>query len=313
MKQIVLDGGQRAALFQIPPPGFDPLEASALDLRRYGFPQLPQHPRLRARYERVLRQMRHKLRFIEPTLRVERGQSHGPRRRSALAALEQGTSWSGVVVQPGSGSFRWLQGDFVVPNVDAPEQGSAQCAVWIGIDGDGQEQDGAQVFQAGIQISVTRTGTSISASFTPFWEWYPAKPVSITNFAVAPGDLITMVLCSQQGAGSAEGTVFFANRRSGLGTAVALAAPDGTVLAGRTAEWIVETLNTSAGEQITLADYGEVFFSECQAVTTANEIVEAGSGNAIVAFGVASGLPISQGAPVAPTVVQCVYTGPQPS
>jgi len=311
MKHVTLEGGIKVATFKKPPFDFNPFAASEAELRMYGLPLVPDDPRHRARYQRVVNHMRRKLTFVEPTFRVNRDRFHGPRRRAVVAGTEEGTSWSGAVVQSSSGSFRWIQGDFVVPNVDAPSEGNAKCAVWIGLDGDTQLQDGAQVFQAGVFIDVNRNGSSIQATFEAFWEWFPDPAVTITNFAVNPGDMITMVLCSTQGAGSTEGTVFFANRTTGIGTSVALTAPQNVALRGGTAEWIVETL-MSNGAQIELADYGEVFFSECEAVTTSGNIVDAGSGNNIVAFDT-QGNVISRGNLVAPTIVQCVYTGALPA
>lgn len=311
MKHVVLEGGIKVATFKAPPPDFDPFAASETELRMYGFPPLPQDPIFRARYRRVFDHMRRKLTVVEPTFKVSRDWIHGPRRRAIVAGTEEGTSWSGAVVQPSSGSFRWIQGDWVVPNVDAPSQGNAKCAIWIGIDGDSQLQDGDQVFQAGVFIDVNRTGSSIHATFEAFWEWFPDPPVTITNFAVSPGDMITMVLCSKEGSGSTEGTVFFANRTTGMGTSVALIAPQNVTLRGQTAEWIVETL-ISNNVQIELADYGEVFFSECRAVTTFGDIVEAGTGNNIIAFDT-QGMVISQGTLIAPTIVQCLYTGVLPT
>jgi hypothetical protein len=278
----------------------------------YGLPAVPKDPHHRARYRRVFHHLRRKLTFVEPVFKVDRDGSHGPRRRAVVAGTEEGTSWSGAVVPSPSGSFRWIQGDWVVPNVDAPSQGNAKCAVWIGLDGDTQLQDGQQVFQAGVFIDVTRNGSSIQASFEPLWEWFPDPPVTITNFAVGPGDMITAVLCSAHGAGSTEGTIFFFNRSTGIGTSWGLTAPANVALAGRTAEWVVETLATRNGDQIPLADYGEVFFSECEAVTDFGNIVGAGAGNNIVAFDT-QGNVISRGNLISPTIVQCLYTGAIPA
>jgi hypothetical protein len=312
MKHITLESGIKVRTFNIPPPGTDPFRMNQTELMAYGLPAIPYDLHHRARYQRVYQHMKRKLTFVEPTFKVHRDSFYGPRRRAPITGTEEGTSWSGAVVEPPSGSFRWIEGDWIVPNVDAPSEGDAKCAVWIGLDGDSQLQDGQQVFQAGILIDVNRTGSAIRATFEPFWEWFPDPPVTITNFAVAPGDLITAVLCSTQGAGSTEGTIFFANRSSGLGTSVGLTAPANTALFGRTAEWIVETLITADGNQIPLADYGEVFFSECEAVTTAGNIVGGGTGLNVIAFNT-QGDVISRGDLITPTVVRCVYSGALPA
>jgi hypothetical protein len=313
MKRITLEGSSmKVGLFEIPPPGLDPFTASTAELRRYGLPPLPDDPHHRDRYRRVFDHMKHKLNFVAPACKIN-DRVQGPRRWAVIAGTEEGTSWSGAVVPSPSGSFRWMQGDWVVPNVDAPSGANAKCAIWIGLDGDSQLGDGQQVFQAGILIDVQRNGTSIQATFHAFWEWFPDPSVTITNFAVNPGDLITVVLCSPQGAGSTEGTVFFANRTTGMGTSVGLSAPTNIALAGRTAEWIVETIVTTDNVQIPLADYGEVFFSECEAVTTLGDIVGGGTGNNIVAWSDKDFSVISSGKLITPTIVQCLYTGTIPA
>ena len=54
------------------------------------------------------------------------------------------------------------------------------------------------------------------------------------------------------------------NRTTGDSTSLTFNAPSGTSLVGNSAEWIVEA-PTVGGQQSSLADYGEVFFSVCEA------------------------------------------------
>jgi hypothetical protein len=123
--------------------------------------------------------------------------------------------------------------------------------------------------------------------------------------------MITMILCSTQGAGSATGTVFFTNRTTGASTSFALSAPGNTKLIGNCAEWIVEA-PTVGGGQSAIADYGEVFFSVCEAVTTpSGTTVNGGTGNNINMT--AGGNVVSDGNLIAPTIVQCLYAGALPS
>jgi hypothetical protein len=190
--------------------------------------------------------------------------------------------------------------------VDAPTQGQwYYCASWIGIDGDGS----GDVFQAGIGSQVYQKGTSISKSFYPWWEWFPTSEVQITNLTFSPGDMVTMLLCSTQGAGSTTGTVFFTNRTTGASTNVTLTAPSGTKLVGNCAEWIVEA-PTVGGSQSALADYGEVFFSVCEAVTNSSTTVNGGTGNNINMT--AGGKVVSDGNLITPTIIQCAYEGALP-
>jgi hypothetical protein len=307
MKKITLEGGIEAITYA-PPQGFDPLTASPADLAAHGFPPLPEDPHHLERYKRVFSQLKHKFNYIQPTFRVRTDRIHGPRHRQATAGTETSTNWSGsVVYAPAGQSFKWVEGDWVVPNVDAPTQNQwYYCASWIGIDGDGSPD----VFQAGVETEVFQSGSSITRHVYPWWEWYPIAEVQITNFAISPGDMVTVLLCSQQGVGSTTGTVYITNRTSGASTHVTLTAPGTTKLVGNCAEWIVEA-PTVGGAQSALADYGEVFFSSCEAVTAGNTTVNGGTGNNINMT--AAGKVVSDGNLITPTIVQCAYVGTLPS
>jgi Peptidase A4 family len=190
----------------------------------------------------------------------------------------------------------------VVPDVAAPtDNGTYYCATWIGIDGDGS----GDVFQAGVESEVKGTSVTIY----PWWEWFPTPEVQITNLKVNAGDMVTMLLCSEQGAGSTTGTVFFSNRTTGQSTSVGLTAPAGTSLTGNSAEWIVEA-PTVDGSQSALADYGEVFFSVCDAYTAKGVTIDGGSGDSINMT--AGSTTVSDGILITPTVVQCEYVGALP-
>jgi hypothetical protein len=79
---------------------------------------------------------------------------------------------------------------------------------------------------------------------------------------------------------------------------------------GNCAEWIVEA-PTVGGSQSALADYGEVFFSVCQAALTNNSTVDVGSGDTINMT--AGGSTVSTGTIITPTILQCQYVGALPT
>lgn len=303
---ITLDGGIRITTFR-PPRGFDPLLADAGEVVRHGFPQIPEDPRHLERYRRVLGQAKHKFHYIEPTFRVNADRFHGPRRQRAEAGIETSTNWSGgVVFAPAGQSFRWVQGDWVIPDVDAPTQNQwYYCASWIGIDGDGSND----VCQAGVECEVYRSGNSVTRNIYPWWEWYPLPEVQITNLPVSPGDMLTALLCTA-GANATSASIFFTNRTTGASTSLNFSAPAGTKLVGNSAEWIVEA-PTVGGAQSALADYGEVFFSVCEANLTNNVTVNGGTGDNINLT--AGGNTVSDGNLITPTVIQCLYAGTAPT
>ena len=258
-----------------------------------------------------MRQLKSKFHYIPPTFRMNSDKVHGPRSRTSVAAAagtETSGNWSGAVVYaPAGDSFKWVEGDWVVPNVGAPMENQwYYCASWIGIDGDGS----GDVCQAGVECEVYRSGTSVTRNIYPWWEWYPANEVQITNLPIDPGDMVTMLICSQQAAGSTSATVFFTNRTTGASTSFAFSAPAGTTLVGNSEEWIVEA-PTVGGAQSAIADYGEVFFTVCEAVTNKGVTLNGGSGNNINLS--ANGSVVSDGNLITPNVVQCLYAGSAPT
>lgn len=306
MKKIKLADNLEVVTFA-PPPGFDPTTASADELVKNGFPLVPDDPHHDERFRRVFGQLKHKFNYVQPTFRVNPDRFHGPRKRQVSEGAETSGNWSGgVVYAPEGQSLKWIEGDWVVPNVDAPIAGQwFYCASWIGIDGDGSND----VFQAGVECEVYRNGNSITNIIYPWWEWYPISEVQITNLTIRPGDMVTMLLCSTQGAGSTSGTVFFTNRTTGASTSFGLTAPDGTKLVGNCAEWIVEA-PTVGGSQSSIADYGEVFFSICEGFTNKGTTINGGTGNTINMT--AGGNTVSSGAQITSTILQCIYQGKTP-
>jgi hypothetical protein len=306
MTEIKLDGGLKIRTFQ-PPAGFDPMTASQADLLKFGFPARPDAGPHLERYKRVFSALKNKFHYIPPTFRLNPEKIHGPRKLHKAEGTESSTNWSGAVVYASAGqSFKWVEGDWVVPNVNAPTQNQwYYCASWIGIDGDGS----GDVCQAGVECEVYQSGASVTRHIYPWWEWFPNYEVQINNFPVSAGDMLTMLICSQNGAGSTSATFFVTNRTSGASTSMAFNAPSGTSLTGNCAEWIVEA-PTVGGSQSAIADYGEVFFSVCEAVTTDGTAYYGGNGNNINMT--AGGSTVSQGNLITPTVVQCYYSGSIP-
>ena len=307
---MTLPGGIRVTTYH-PPRGFDPLTADNTDLQKAGFPPRPDDAHHRARYDHVLKRLEGKLNYIPPTLRRNAEVYHGPRRRRPEDGTETSTNWSGgVVFAPAGQPFSWIEADWVIPDVDAPTEGQwYYCANWIGIDGDGS----ADVCQIGIECEVYRSGNSIIRNIYPWWEWFPEAEVAITNFGVSPGDMVTALLCTS-GGGASEASAYFTNRTTGATTSLSFTAPAGTSLAGNCAEWVVEA-PTVGGQQSAMADYGEVFFSVCEAfagtIGRGGTTVNGGTGDNIN-MNDGAGNEVSAGNLITPTVIQCEYVGTLP-
>ena len=312
MAVINLENNVKITTFK-PDPTVDPLTASASDLERAGLPARPKDPKLLQRYQRFFNRVRGKFHYIEPTFRVDPSKStHTNKGAKAGAGTETYDNWSGAVVYAPTGqSFKWVQGDWVVPNVYAPTENQwYYCANWIGIDGDGS----GDVCQAGMICSVFESGGSTVRTIYPWHEWYPSSWVEITNLLINPGDLISMMICTAEGAGSTTATIYFGNQSSGLSMSYTITAPvvNGvqTKLVGNSAEWIVETPGIN-GVLTQMPDYGEVFFSTCEAYLTNGSVVNGGTGNNINL--VQNAKTVSTGTLITPTVIQCQYTGASPA
>jgi hypothetical protein len=308
MAIINLENDVKITTFR-PPSGFDPLTASARDLAQAGFPPRPTDAKLLARYQRFFNRTKGKFQYIEPTFRVDPTKTTHTNKGSKMGAgTETSDNWSGGVVYAPSGeSFAWVQGDWVIPDVYPTAQDQWQyCANWIGLDGDGS----GDVCQAGMICSAFQSGSSITRNIYPFHEWYPSSWVEITNLLVSPGDLVSMLICTQ-GAGSTTATIYFGNQSSGLSTSYQITAPSLTKLVGNSAEWIVETPIVN-GVLSDMPDYGQVFFSTCEAYPTNGGLtVNGGTGNNINL--VQNNTTLSTGTLVTPTIIECQYAGPAPT
>lgn len=334
MARIKLDGGVHVRTFAPPPRGFDPITASPADLFKHGFPARPDHPEHLERFKRVFGQMKDRFHYIEPAFRVNPKRRHGTaasrhfagKGSAKLPATGTGNEfssiWSGALVFPAPGqSFRWIVGEWTIPNVSSPDDGQTYyCATWIGIDGDSSvpSQD---LCQAGINMDVTRSGGNITRNCSAWCEWFPGPEIEIPNFPVTFGDTVAITVCTT-GAGSTEALIFYANLTSGMGTSFILDAgtfSDGTQISllGDSAQWVVERPEVG-GNTALLANYVELFFSGCQAVSysadgTHSEVLNGGSEVHIDMLPLGAPSPsgiLSRGILVADTVVQCVFVAP---
>ena len=303
MSTTKFPSGLEISTFEPPPPGFDPLKASDAELLKHGFPRRPtEDPRAMERYEAVLRHLQGKFHYIVPTFRRRDDVRHRPLERSGTEVY---ANWSGAVQHsPAGQAFRWVQGDWTIPNVYPPTQNEwYYCSNWIGIDGDGS----GDVCQAGIECEVYQSGPSIIRNIYAWWEWFPEYEIPIPNFPVEAGDEITCLICTS-GAGATTAAVFMANRSSGAATSFGIKAPGKTQLVGNSAEWVVERPEVN-GVLVPLADYGSVFFFNADA-WDGNAVLDAGNGNNIDMT--EGGSVVSEGVLDNPTVIQCLYTGAEP-
>jgi hypothetical protein len=177
------------------------------------------------------------------------------------------------------------------------------ASTWIGIDGDNGSGD---IMQAGCDSDVQTTGGSPQHQYNPWWEWFPAGSFWITNLTFNPGDEISLLICITAGS-TTSAAVFFSNNTTNTGGFFHATAPAGTSVAGSSAEWIVEALQSQIG--FSLAKFDTVDFTDCNAGTQAGTTVQSGSGQ-LIDMTNGSGTVITNASLVGSTEVQVKYTGP---
>jgi peptidase A4-like protein len=308
MSVVHLPNGLTVRTFKQPPEEFNPLKAEDRELAVYGFPKRPEDPALLDRWEQVLGRP---IRLVRPTFRaMDYKRRRLPKRARAGAAhgVEATDIWSGAVVHaPAGDSFKWVEGTWTVPDAYPPPSAGDgvwySASTWVGIDGiDGS----GDVLQAGCDSDVMTSGGNVQRQLNPWWEWYPAGSFWISNLPVAPGDTLNCLICVTEGS-TTSAAIFLYNVTSGQAANFHATAPDGTTLAGNTAEWVVERLEIDSNTP-ELARYGDVYFDEANAGTVGGATLHAGAGNTINM--VDGGNVISTGTIESSTLVQVKYTGP---
>jgi len=231
-------------------------------MKQAGFPDPLTDPKLFERYRRFFNRVRGRFHYIEPTFQVKPTPSTRPHNGAQISdGTETYDNWSGGVVDaPSDQSFRAVQGDWVVPNVYAPAQNQwYYCSNWIGLDGDGSPG----VCQAGMKCEVFQSGSFLSRSVYPWHEWYPGNEVKITNLAIYPGDLISMLIITPNGPGSTTATISFGNQTSGVFTSYEITAPGGDCTCGELRRM---DRRDPVGEQGTVATarlWGDILLRMC--------------------------------------------------
>lgn len=299
---------------EAPPREFDLAAASNRDRIRYGFPAEPNprtHPRMWAKWQRNLHR---------PWRRVVPEYELGPARTIRPGQLETGagksSNWSGAVASPPAGgdAFTKVIGSWTVPDAYPPRStwngrsynnGSYNALHWIGLDGwtGAGEND---VLQVGTGTDVRVTNGAISVSSYCWFEWW-YKPLNNGNarlaFTVSPGDVISAAVVATAANG---GTVYIGNVTRAEYVSQPITDPSPTLrLTGNTAEWIIERETLlSNNTDSTLADYGAIFFSDCEAGGNRWE-VDLGAAE-MVNMKVASAT-LSTATRVTDSVLQCYY------
>jgi hypothetical protein len=242
-----------------PPPGFDPLQATARELRSYGFPPRPDGARARRAYAGWARIVSSAKIWVQPHL-VPAPVHHVPMKAGYAAHpagnMSYSTNWSGTVLTTGANAFGssslyTLWGEFNVPIAQQAFgvcSGTDYSSTWVGMDG---YNNGADIVQAGSESDASCSNGNVYADYYAWYEWFPADTIEIQNFPISPGDDIGV----QAGVSNpTTASIFMTNETTNQYFAVQMNAPNGTKFIGNSAEWIVERPEVN-NATTTLANY----------------------------------------------------------
>ena len=285
------------------PADFEPLTANEDTLRLHGFPPRP------AKDSGAIKQwMRHVAPaaiFIEPVF------SETKRRQRLLREElpDPSINWSGALVETTDGStFTTISGQWTVPNPNpaSDDDTDYQCSTWIGIGG--YANGDSDLVQAGVQCDFVNSRNP-QRIVTPWFQWVPDRTeVPIPNFPVSAGHVLSCLLTLIS---NVKANLVLRNLSLGSITTFDFAPPAGSVLLGKTAEWIAERPQyADTGAFSELANYGEVDFTDCSASTTTGSVLLPSNGNNVVMMD--AGQTVSRGSTPTPNTVKCVYVGPLP-
>jgi Peptidase A4 family len=310
-------------VYEAPPESFDPQTAPHALLRRHGFPPRPDPETDPQRARIWTRAFRRPVTYVTAQLAIDEVMSARrplPARRSSTDFGVPIANFAGVArVQdpPGGGSdftspATMVFAQWIVPEIIPVEPGSDDqtVAFWVGLDGAPEnipEAAATQVLQAGIAATVSPHwyGNS-TVRYWAWTEWF-ADPsdqpaVEVTNFPVAPGDLVTFLVCAPT---PDTGHFSMLNNTQGFATSVSINAPDGITSVGASAEWVVEQVSSE------LPYFHYVMFSDCAAGSTAElfNLEPFGAPMEIVDAGDPPGTSLAKPIIVAPTLALVAWEG----
>jgi Peptidase A4 family len=181
------------------------------------------------------------------------------------------TNWAGYAVTSAKGAITFVQGSWVQPKVTCTGA-STYSAFWVGIDG----------YKSN---TVEQTGTEADcsggvASYSAWFEFYPAYPGTFTKIVVHPGDVIKGTVTYTGSAFTATLKDVTTGKTASHTKAVASAARD-------SAEWIAEA--PYSGGVLPLANFGTAHFGkDATKVYGTNEATISGTTKVLGAFASAS-------------------------
>jgi hypothetical protein len=223
--------------FAAPPAGFNPLSATPQQLAQYGLPQAPDPRAAPDQYQVWAQAMQAATVYVRPFFTPH------PEIRADIPTTS--SNWSGTAITGSYNSFREVQGQWVVPNIDTSSVAGAMVVTWVGIDGYGNgrvEQDGSLGW------------ASPSGPYYCAWtELYPLQGILCSNLSVKPGQTIYTYMTT-----NASSTYFFMENTN-TGNYISFTEAGGCLC--QTAEWITER-PSNGSVPYPLARFGTVVMTD---------------------------------------------------
>jgi hypothetical protein len=261
MPRIVLNKDLTVHTFAAPPARFQPLKADEAHLDRYGYPRKPAEGPLAKHWEEVLSTNPE---VVVPAFRVMDGLDIGHFQAVGIAAPEAPQRSEFIAggqhqLADGDTNFiRWVESTFTIPNIFlGPDRDPTySCAPWVGLSGNETS------LQAGWYSYCYYSNGQVQRVFSPWWRWAPSSAVFLTNFAVLPGDVLSVVICLDLGS-FVRARISLNNVTSKQATSFIVTAPSGSQLQADTVGWLMQADRFDSGRH--LARFGEIFFDRCNA------------------------------------------------
>ncbi|KIP10267.1 hypothetical protein PHLGIDRAFT_101361 [Phlebiopsis gigantea 11061_1 CR5-6] len=172
-------------------------------------------------------------------------------------------TWAGGIISSNAGTYKSVVGTFTAPPLSVPpgssSSGEYATSAWVGIDGATCQ---TAIWQAGIDMYI-KDG---SASYYPWYEWYPAGSVYYDDLTVSEGDSLTVNVTATS---TTTGTVTIKNNSNGQSksSTVSYNYP----LCEQDAEWIVEDFYYG-DSTVHLVDWNTVAFTDAVAKTSSKSV-----------------------------------------
>jgi hypothetical protein len=250
-------GELKVKIFEAAPEGFNPITESQTSLLRHGIVPRPDKHKYPDFYEAWHKVYSKKLHFIAPEFLEHEYTLHEPgKEKQKIKEDHSCANWSGVIVNSSANSFKWITGNWVVPDSNRPAYLSSSerhySSAWMGIDGWGAND----VLQTGTSQDILMQNGNAKKNVYAWWEWYPNYEIKINNLLVTTGDHMTCLIFVLN---SRQATIYLTNRSKNIHTSFQVTSPSKTMLKGTCAEWISETPAIGYNQSLP-ADHSATFF-----------------------------------------------------